>query len=466
MSSLGNDLRKLLSHEQVLDEKEDLLAYANDATFYIARRSPDAVAVPSSTADVSKIIRFARGNKIPVVPRGAGSGLAGGCTPVCGGIVIDMKRMNRIIEIDRRNMTASVEAGVVLDRFNRELRRQRLFYPPDPQSMKVCTIGGNVATRAGGPRGVKYGTTERYVTGLEAVLPDGSVITPGGKVVKQSSGYDLTHLFTGSEGTLGVITQANLRILPLPETATTIVATCVSAEQAAEIVSEIIAGGVIPSMLEFLIKLAIIGMNNYIKNPIPVLGEAYLLMEVDGSMAQVESEVRQIKKICTGLGAVDVRAVTDKSDSESYWDARSKLYPIMMSLFRRVITEDVTVPRNSIPALIKRVREIAASLQVPIGLAGHAGDGNMHPTIMFPEISDAFQKKADEAIEEIIKAGLELSGTISGEHGIGIHKSRFMELEHGALQMDLMRAIKNSIDPEGIMNPGKIWAQEGGVYEA
>lgn len=461
MSSLGKDLRKMLSDRQVLDQKEDLLAYANDATFYIARRSPDAVAVPLTTDDVSSILKYAFERKIPVVPRGAGSGLAGGCTPVRGGIVIDMKQMNSIVAINRSNMTAEVEGGVVLHRFNRELTKQRLFYPPDPQSMKVCTIGGNVATRAGGPRGVKYGTTERYVTGLEVVLPDGSVITPGGKVVKQSSGYDLTHLFTGSEGTLGVITRANLRLLPLPDTSTTIVVSCTSTDQAAEIVSEIIAEGVVPAMLEFLIKLAVMGMNNHIRNPIPLTGEAYLLMEVDGGEAQVESEVRKIKSICSGLGAADILVVTDKTESQSYWDARSKLYPIMMTLFKRVITEDVTVPRNSIPELVRRVQAIGASLQIPIGLAGHAGDGNMHPTIMHTEISEAFAEKADRAIEEIIKAGLELSGTISGEHGIGIHKNRFIEMEHGPAQIALMKAIKGAVDPAGIMNPGKIWLDGG-----
>ncbi len=463
MSSLGKDLRRILSQEQILDEKEDLLAYANDATFYIAERSPDAVAVPRSTEDVSRVLKFALEQKIPIVPRGAGSGLAGGCTPVHGGIVLDMKQMNSIIEINRKNMTAEVEAGVVLDRFNRELLRQKLFYPPDPQSMKVCTIGGNVATRAGGPRGVKYGTTERYVTGLEVVLPDGSIIKPGGKVVKQSSGYDLTHLFTGSEGTLGVITKANLRLLPMPETSTTIIVSCSSADQAAEIVSEIIAEGVVPAMLEFLIKLAVMGMNNHVKHPIPLSGEAYLLMEVDGGEAQVEAEVRKIKNICTALGAADIMIVADINDSRLYWEARSKLYPIMMTLFKRVITEDVTVPRNSIPELVRRVQAIGASLQIPIGLAGHAGDGNIHPTIMHTEISEAFAEKAEKAIEQIIKAGLELSGTISGEHGIGIHKNKYLELEHGPVQVGLMRAIKSVMDPSGIMNPGKIWTDGGAI---
>ena len=460
MSSIGKDLRKILSSRQVLDLPEDVSAYASDATFYIAKRSPDAVAIPRTTEEVSAVIKYASQNKIPVVPRGAGSGLAGGCTPVQGGIVLDMKQKNGIIEIDHNNMSATVECGVVLDDFNRALAKERLFYPPDPQSMQVCTLGGNIATRAGGPRGVKYGTTERYVTGLEAVMPDGSVMTPGGKVMKQSSGYDLTHLMTGSEGTLGVITSAHLRLLPMPAVKKTMVVTCATVDQAAEIVSGIIAQGAVPAMLEFLPKLAITVLNNYISPPLPLLGEAYLLMELDGSLSQVREETSEIKLICTGMGAVAVRAVEDEAESAMYWWGRSRLYPGMLQIFKRVITEDITVPRNSMPEFVRRVQGIAAACGVLIGLAGHAGDGNMHPTIMHTEISEEMAKKADRAIEEIIRAGLELKGTISGEHGIGIHKNRFIELEHDAVQMSLMKKIKAVFDPLDIMNPGKIWVRE------
>jgi len=460
MGSTGKDLRKILSHKQVFDQPEDVSAYANDATFYIAKRPPDAVAIPHSTEDVSKIVKYAFDNRVPVVPRGAGSGLAGGCTPVQGGIVLDMKRMNRIIDIDRRNMTANVECGVVLDNFNKALAKERLFYPPDPQSMSVCTLGGNIATRAGGPRGVKYGTTERYVTGLEVVLPDGSVVSPGGKVIKQSSGYDLTHLMTGSEGTLGVITSAHLRILPMPSAKRTVVVTCSTVDQAAEIVSGIIAEGAVPAMLEFLPKLAITVLNSYLKPPLPLLGDAYLFMELDGSASQVEEETVQIKKICTGMGAVDVRVVADENESSTYWWARSMLYPGMLRLFKRVITEDVTVPRNMIPEFVRRVQAIAAGCGVLIGIAGHAGDGNMHPTIMHTELSQEMSRKAEKAIEEIIRAGLDMKGTISGEHGIGIHKNRFIELEHGSVQIELMKRIKSVFDPRNIMNPGKIWMEE------
>jgi glycolate oxidase len=443
--------------------KEDILAYANDATYYIARTNPAAVAVPLTTEEVSGVMKYAHREGIPVVPRGAGSGLAGGCTPVHEGIVIDMKKMNSILEIDRKNMTASVQGGVVLEAFNKALRKKQLFYPPDPQSMKVCTIGGNVATRAGGPRGVKYGTTERYVTGLEVVLPDGSVIRPGGKVVKQSCGYDLTHLFTGSVGTLGVITGVNLRLLPEPADSRTLLVTCSSADQAAEIVSAIIANGVVPAMLEFLIKLAVIVMNNYINPPMPLTGEAYLLAELDGSTAQVEEELREFRRVCSEFDVVDLRVVGNRSESASYWEARSRLYPMTMSIFKRVITEDVTVPRSSIPELIRKIQAIAAEVGIPVGLAGHAGDGNMHPTILMSEINSEMSEKADVAIKRIVEACLELSGTISGEHGIGLHKNMFMEMEHGPVQMDIMKKIKSVIDTENIMNPGKIWMAGGNI---
>jgi glycolate oxidase len=280
-------------------------------------------------------------------------------------------------------------------------------------------------------------------------MADGTVITPGGKVVKQSSGYDLTHLFTGSEGTLCVITKGKLRLLPLPRSKKTIVVTCAGLDQAAELVSEIIAGGTIPAMLEFLIPIAIIAMN--------------LLMEIDGTPEQIEVETREIKGVCSSLGALDVRVISDMRESETYWYARSRLYPLMTQIFKRVITEDITVPRSSIPEFVRRIQATISTLGVAIGLAGHAGDGNMHPTILQGEISDEMSRKAELAIEAIIKTGLELEGTISGEHGIGIHKNRYLELEHGAEQVAIMKTIKRSLDPHNIMNPGKIWIGDGGT---
>lgn len=460
-SGLIKDLSRLIGESKVLFHPEDRLAYANDATHYYRTHLPDAVVLPESTSETAQIMAYAYQHQIPVTPRGAGSGLAGGCTPVKGGIVMDMKRLNRIVEIDRSNMTAQVEGGAVLGHFHRAVEERGLFYPPDPQSMTVCTMGGNVATRAGGPRGVKYGTTGNYVTGLEVVLPDGSVIETGGKFVKQSVGYDLTHLMTGSEGTLGVITRVNVRLLTLPQAYRTVVVVCESLDQAAEIVSEIIARGAVPATMEFLIKLAITVFNNYVNPPLPTDGEAFLLMELDGTPAQVDTDTQAIKEICREMKARELREINDEKAAKVYWKTRTNMYPLMMTLFKRVITEDITVPRNLIPALVRSTQEIAASVGIMIGLAGHAGDGNMHPTILQSEINDELAVKAKQAIDLLIKRGLELGGTISGEHGIGIHKQEYLAWELDPAQIGLMQRIKQAFDPHNIMNPGKIWMEEG-----
>lgn len=461
MQGLVKDLTSLLGSSQVLSMPEEMLAYANDATHFIKSRLPDAVVLPHTTEEAAKIMQYAFAKEIPVTPRGAGSGLAGGCTPVHGGIVMDLKRLNKILEIDKSNMTAIVEAGVVLQKFQDTLEKRQLFYPPDPQSASVCTIGGNVATRAGGPRGVKYGTTGNYVTGLEMVLPDGSIITPGGKFVKQSVGYDLTHLMTGSEGTLGVITAVNLRILPLPEANRTVVVVCESLEQAAEIVAEIIARGAVPAMIEFLIKLAITIMNQYFPHPLPTDGEGYLFMYFDGTEAQVEYEAKLVSDICHDMKAKEVRLVENPKAAATYWTARANVYPLIQTIFERGNAEDITVPRNKLPDLVRAVQAIAAAEGVMIGLAGHAGDGNMHPSVLFPEVNAEAEAKAKIAIDKLIRAGLDLGGTISGEHGIGIHKAEYLSWELGDTQIELMKRIKQAFDPKGIMNPGKIWPEGG-----
>ncbi|MDI9481146.1 MAG: FAD-binding oxidoreductase [Syntrophomonadaceae bacterium] len=461
MSGLVKDLARLIGDNNVLFQPEDLLAYANDATHYFRTQLPDAVVLPSSTQEIARVQAYAYEHQIPVTPRGAGSGLSGGATPVKGGIVVDTKRLNRIVEIDRANMVAQVEGGAVLQNFHRAVEERGLFYPPDPQSMSVCTLGGNVATRAGGPRGVKYGTTGNYVTGLEVVLPDGSVIKTGGKFVKQSVGYDLTHLMTGSEGTLGIITGVTVRLVPLPPAHRTVIVVCETLDQAAEIVSEIIARGAVPSMLEFLIKLAITVMNNYVSQPLPTDGEAFLLMEMDGTPAQVESDVQTIKEICRDMKAQEVLEILDEKAAQSYWNARSNIYPLIMTIFNRCTSEDITVPRSRIPDLVRAVQEIAASVGIMIGLAGHAGDGNMHPTVLQTEINDEMAARANKAIELMIRRGLELGGTISGEHGIGIHKQEYLAWELDQVQIELMKRIKAAFDPRGIMNPGKIWVEGG-----
>ncbi len=457
MKAVAKDLSLLLNSRQVFSKPEELVVYTSDATHYLKSRMPDAVVFPETTEDISRILKYAFEKEIPVVPRGAGSGLAGGCTPVLGGIVVDMKRMNKIIEIDKNNMTAQVESGVVLGLFQETVEGLGLFYPPDPQSMSVCTIGGNVATRAGGPRGVKYGTTGNYVLGLEMVLPDGSIIKTGGKVMKQSVGYDITHLLTGSEGTLGIISRITVRLLTLPPASRTLIVGCKTLDQAAEIVSAIIPQGNVPAKLELILVGSIRGINNYLTRPLATDVEAYLFMELDGIEAQVEIDSQKIKDLCLDMQAGEIRVVDNKDEADMYWEARRKLYPLGYLGNKRIIVEDVTVPRNRIPELVREIQKISASVDIPLSCSGHAGDGNLHPTIRLKELGDEVDKKAQQAIEQIIKKGLELEGTISGEHGIGFHKSDFLTLELGKVQVDLMKRIKAAFDPKGIMNPGKIW---------
>jgi len=457
--ALGRELKRLLGGDRVRSEPEDLLAYSSDATRYYAQGKPDAVVQAESVDDVSKLLKYANQHRVPVTPRGAGSGLSGGSTPIKGGIVLDMKRMNKILEISKGNMTARAESGVVLANFHRAVEKEKLFYPPDPQSMDVCTLGGNVACRAGGPRGVKYGTTPNYVLGLEAVLPDGSVINTGGISVKQANGYNITQILTGSEGTLAVITRVNLRLLPLPPERKTMIVVCDSAQLAAEMVSRIIYEGVVPAVLEYLEVGAIWLMNSY--SPIPVAqdGQVYLLIEVDGTAAVIAEDIEVIKGIAEKMGAREVKIIEDKKQAEGIWKARRNLSPLVLRIFQKSISEDVTVPRDRIPEMVRAVREIGASLGVPVGMSGHAGDGNIHPGVQLLEVTPEMEQKAEEAIRLMIEKGIELGGTVSGEHGIGLHKSQYLEKELGKAQIELMKRIKYAFDPKGIMNPGKIWME-------
>ena len=463
MSGLSRDLKKIIGKENVHADPEDLLAYGGDATYHHIKGRPQAVVTPITPDDVAGVVRYASRKNIPVVPRGAGSGLSGNSTAVKGGIMVDMKRMNRILNINKGNFTAEVEAGAVLAPFHRTVEREGLFYPPDPQSMSVCTLGGNVSTRAGGPRGVKYGTTGNYVLGLEVVLPDGDIIRTGGSCVKQSVGYDLTHLYTGAEGTLGVITKVITRLLPLPAEKKTIIMKCRTTEQAAVAVAEIISRGVVPAMLEFVSLGAIALMNTYIDPPLVPDGEAYLFIELDGTLLQIREEAERIRTIGETLEVMETRVVESKKEAATYWKARSNLYPLLMSFLKKVIVEDVTVPRDRIPAFVQAVEVISAETGVAIGVSGHAGDGNMHPSILMDDMSKEMEEKAQAAIRKIVSCGLELGGSISGEHGIGIHKAEFIIQELGRRQVEVFKSIKQAIDPKGIMNPGKIWAEGEGT---
>ena len=457
MNGLAKDLRQKVGNEIVKSDPEDLFVYEADATHYLARGKPEAIVLPNTTDDVAKVVQYAFEHNVPITPRGAGSGLAGSCTPIKGGIVLDTKRMNKILEINQGNLTAIAESGVVLANFHRAVEKLNLFYPPDPQSMSVCTLGGNVSTRAGGPHGVKYGTTPNYVLGLEVVLPDGSVINTGSSCVKHSVGYDLTHLMTGAEGTLGVITKITTRLIPKPPAKRTVIVTCETPDQATETVSAIIAAGIVPAVMEYLPNAAIAGMNQYITPPLPLDGEAYLFLILDGLEVQISEQAKLINTVCEQMKVMEIRVIGSEKEAATYWTARAAMYPLMMAFLKRIITEDITVPRDKLPDFIRTLAVIGDKLGVITGMAGHAGDGNIHPAVMMLDDSEEELKKSMAAAREIVKSGLSFGGSISGEHGIGLHKAEFLIDELGQRQVDLFKAIKKTFDPAGIMNPGKIF---------
>ncbi len=458
--TLKKDLGKLIGKGKVRTDAEHLLAYSSDATRYHAQGSPDAVVLIETVEDVCRTIRYANEHGVPVTPRGAGTGLSGGATPIHGGIVLDMKRMNKILDINKGNMTARVECGLVLANFHRAVEKEKLFYPPDPQSQDVCTLGGNIACRAGGPHAVKYGTTPNYVLGLEAVLPDGSVIHTGGTSVKISTGYNLTQLLSGSEGTLAVITKANLRLLPLPQSRKTVMIVCDTAQLAAEVVSRIIYEGAIPAVLEYLPVGAIMLLNAYRPIPVAMDGQAYLLIELDGSPTMISEDLARIKGIAEGMKVREVKSVDDEKIAAGIWKARKNMHALLLQVFQKFISEDVTVPRDRIPEMVQAVADIGKKVGIFTGMSGHAGDGNIHPAAQMLEITPENERKAEEAVKMMIEKGLELGGTISGEHGIGLHKSPYIEKELGKTQIELMKRVKQAFDPNSIMNPGKIWPEE------
>ncbi len=450
-----NNLRRLLGHGKVLSSPEDLFCYSYDGTFLYG--APAVVVRPATTREVAAVLKLASAEGIPVVPRGAGTGLSGGAVPVEGSIVLDLTAMDRILEIDTADMLAVVEPGVVTARLHRAAESAGLFYPPDPSSSNVSTIGGNIAECAGGPRGLKYGVTRDYVLGLEVVLAGGEVVVCGGRTVKNASGYDLTGLFVGSEGTLGVVTRAVLRLIPRPETRQTLRADFKAIEQAAEAITAVLGAGVVPSALEIMDDVTIRCVENYLRIGLPLDVEAILLIEVDGPAAALSEQARLIAALCEEHGAVRVRVAQTKEEEAELWRARKAVSPAVVQVKPTKISEDATVPRSRVPALIRAIKEIARKYRLTIAIFGHAGDGNLHPNLLVDKSDPDEMARAEAAIEEIFKAALALGGTLSGEHGIGLLKAPFLELEYGGPGVATMRKIKETLDPYGILNPGKIF---------
>jgi glycolate oxidase len=440
----------------VHDTPEDLAVFGYDGTW--ATHRPDAVVSPITPEEVAAVVKVARSAGVPVIPRGGGTGLAGGSVPVQGGIVVNMTMMNRIVELDSLNMVVVVQPGIITAQLQTEVEKAGLFYPPDPQSLRQCTIGGNVATTAGGPRCLKYGTTRDYVLGLQVVLADGRTIRTGGKMMKVQTGYNLTQLFVGSEGTLGIITEVTLRLIARPRVRGTVMSVFARLEDAANTVNRILQAGIVPLSLEMMDNLCIRAVEAYKPFGLPQHAETILLIDQDGNDARVvQEELARIALLCREGGAIDVRQAATTAESEALWAARRAVSPAISRLRPNKLGEDISVPRASIPAMVRRVTEIAERYRLLIPLFGHIGDGNLHPNILCDLRDPAEMERVQAAAREIFDAAISLGGTLSGEHGIGTLKREFLSESLDAATIELMGRIKWALDPENRLNPGKIF---------
>ena len=413
--SVISQLKSIVGNGYVLTEHEDMIIYSNDSTVF--NHLPDAVVRPATREEVAAIIKVAAGQSIPVTARGAGTCLSGGAVPLKGGIVLDLARMNKIRTLDVAKKIAVVEAGVITFEVTTQAARRGLFYPPDPSSLKESTIGGNVAECAGGPRGVKYGITRNFVLGLEAVLPDGSIVETGNAVDGDMCGPDWTMLLTGSEGTMAIITAVTLRLVPMPETKKTMMAMYDRLENAAKTVSVTMASGIIPTTLELMDNLSIVAVEKAVNIGLPVNAAGLLLIEVDGVASTVEENAKRVSEICRECGATEVKIAQTAAEAESLWMARRSIAKAFGRIAPCKFAEDSTVPRSLIPLLVDKCLEIQKKCGLPMVIVGHAGDGNMHPTIMFDKRDKDAVARAEKALDDIHIMTLELGGTLSGEHG-------------------------------------------------
>ncbi|HLE87681.1 MAG TPA: FAD-linked oxidase C-terminal domain-containing protein [Candidatus Brocadiaceae bacterium] len=449
-------LNRLVGKENVLYTLEDRICYAYDGTKQ--KHIPDVVVQPRSTQHVSDVLRFANEHEIPAYPRGAGSGLTGGAVPVRGGIVLDFTQMNKILEIVPEDLTATVEPGVVTQILQNEVAKYKLFYPPDPASAAFSTIGGNVAECSGGITGLKYGVTRDYILSLEVVLADGSVIHAGRKTLKSVTGYDLTRLFVGSEGTLGVFTQITVKLLPLPEKIETLLVFFATPQDAVRTASQIISNNLLPRALEFIDKSSIDCIKGYKQEiQIPAGVNAILLIDIDGREASVKTETSLVEKIALENKLLRVITAKTPNERDTLWEVRRVISPALYNIAPFKINEDICVPRSRILEALRRIAEIHKRYPaLNVANFGHIGDGNIHVNIMHEE-GEQQKMMAEKMIEEILRTTVELGGTISGEHGIGNVKSAFLSLEIPPQELRIMKDIKHLLDPKGILNPGKMF---------
>jgi glycolate oxidase len=453
---LITDLRRIVGERNVLTDKEDLITYSFDGTAAL-QQMPGCVVFAQSTQDVAEILKLANGSRTAVVTRGSGTGLSGGSLPSPDCIVLCTVKMDKILEVDRANLTMLVEPGVTTVQIADAASAVGLFYPPDPGSMKISTIGGNVAENSGGLRGLKYGVTRNYVMGLEVVLPNGEVLWTGNKCVKDVAGYSMRDLFIGSEGTLGVITKVLLRLIPKPAAKKTMVATFDQMDKAAQTVSAIIAAQIIPCTLEFLDRTTIHCVEDYAKVGLPLNCEALLLMETDGHPAVVAEEAAQMERIARENGCMELRMAQDDAEATRLATARRSAFSALARVAPTTILEDATVPRSELARMIRFVEGVAKKYKLRIGTFGHMGDGNLHPTFLTDERNKEEMHRVEEAFKEIFAEAVRLGGTITGEHGIGLAKKSFLPKFVGEAQLRVMRELRRALDPNGILNPGKMF---------
>jgi glycolate oxidase len=449
-------LRRIVGEQNVLTSREDLIPYSFDGTAAL-QAMPGCVMFARTTAEIAEVLKLANETRTPLVTRGSGTGLSGGSVPSLNCIVLCTVKMDKILELDRANLTMLVEPGVTTLQVSDAALAAGLFYPPDPGSMKISTIGGNVAENSGGLRGLKYGVTRNYVMGLEVVLPSGEVLWTGNKCVKDVAGYSMRDLFIGSEGTLGVITKVLLRLIPKPAAKKTMVATFDQMDRAAQTVSAIIAAQIIPCTLEFLDRTTIHCVEDFAKVGLPLNCEALLLMETDGHPAVVAEEAADMERIARENGALEVRVAKDEAEATRLATARRSAFSALARVAPTTILEDATVPRSELARMIRFVEAVAKKYKLRIGTFGHMGDGNLHPTFLTDERNKDEMHRVEEAFKEIFAEAVRLGGTITGEHGIGLAKKAFLPKFVGEAQLRVMRELRRALDPNGILNPGKMF---------
>jgi glycolate oxidase len=453
---LLDSLRALLGSDRVLTSPEDLIPYSFDGTAAL-KQMPGVVVFPLNGQEVAACVKLARAASVPVVTRGSGTGLSGGSVPLAGCLVLCLVRMDKIIELDARNLTLRAQCGVITKEIDDAAAAQGLFYPPDPGSMKISTIGGNVAENSGGLRGLKYGVTRDYVMGLEVVLPDGELVFLGNKCVKDVAGYSMKDLFVGSEGTLGIITEVLIKLLPRPQSRRTMLALFDSMEAAAETISAIIAARIIPCTLEFLDRMTVRCVEDFAKIGLPTDVEALVLMETDGHPVVVEEEAAKMIELARKHGAREVKVAADEAEGARLASARRSAFSALARMKPTTILEDVTVPRSELARMVAFINAVAKKHNLLIGTFGHMGDGNLHPTFLTNERDREEMHRVELALEEIVDETIRLGGTITGEHGVGLAKKAFLKRQMGEGSCQLMRSIKLALDPLGLLNPGKIF---------